>query len=105
MRATFGAFKESHMGEGIYWAGTYNVEGVGNFATLSEARTYAESIVRTNEARRDDTTGKISARMNADGTATFLVPGHSERTAVNRRKAGNMAFDLSDEFGMEVVWL
>lgn len=112
MQTTFGAFKCHHAGNGIYWRGSYNVEGVGTFATLKEAQAYSEEVNRLCAEREAHERAElvaggnvITARAESDGSVTFTIPGHGERKAPNKRRAGAMVFDLCEEFGMDVIWL
>ena len=38
MSLSMGAFKEVYRNQGIYWAGSYNLDGSGDYRTLGEAR-------------------------------------------------------------------
>jgi hypothetical protein len=108
MRTTFGVFKEVHNGDGIYWDGTYNVEGVGSYSSIAEARQAIDDKRKRQQDRelaeklaRIDAGRAVKAERAGDTVTVFCNPPRTMTIREYRQRV----FDMEDEFGKEIVVL
>jgi hypothetical protein len=108
MSATnWGIFKGVHNGQGIYWGGTYNVEGNGQYATMAQAKSAIDEQAAKWKAKEhaDDLArieaGAIRAVRQGETVTVHLKAGPLELTL---RQYRNQVFDLEDQHG-EIVLL
>ncbi len=107
----WGTFKGLYNGYGIYWNGSYNVEGGGDYRTIKDAQKVidddlAESKAREVAKRKEKAeSGKYLVAIDqCDGTVIVRTPA-GYRKFENRRKLRIAIADLEDEFDMEFMWL
>jgi hypothetical protein len=113
MRNTFGAFKQLHKGDGIYWAGTYNVEGDGSFQTLSEAKAAIDSkVVRrqqeenaANEAKAASGNYLICRKYEENGVWMSSCETPEGVLTMQMQKFRQILFDLEEKYGKDILWL
>lgn len=109
MKMTFGAFKQVHDGFGIYWAGSYNVEGDGSYTTIHEAKVAIDQRNLSRKAREDaETIAKIAtgnyivARKLGDEVSVSTPAGPI--TFGTMRAFRQQVFELEERFGMDLIW-
>lgn len=110
MKMTFGAFKEVYRNQGIYWDGTYNIEGSGQWRTLDECRRAVDrhiDAVEREEKRllsEQIASGSVLvAKRLPDDSVTIKTPT-GEVKFDTMRKARQNVFLLMDHYGMDLVW-
>ncbi len=110
MRGTFGAFKGLHAGRGIYWSGTFNVEGDGEYRTIKEAR------ARIDEMNARYSAEDLAKRRAQAASGNYLVvrcvgDGRSIETPdgllvfKTMREFRQNVFDVEEKYSMETVSL
>lgn len=107
---TFGAFKELYRGSGIYWAGTYNVEGDGRYRTLADARKQIDDDVSRRELREAaEKAAKLAeakaaglwAERNGDSVVVHTPDGDVSCTI--RAYRNQIVWDLENKYDREIV--
>lgn len=80
---SWGIFKETYKGEGIYWSGTYNVEGQGSHKTVQDARDVIDSWLKARaenelkEKQDEIAAGAIKAVRAGDNVTVYFPDGPS----------------------------
>lgn len=103
----WGIFKGTHNGHGIYWNGSYNIEGVGKLDTIAKAKAAIDGLMATRLAREhDEKIAKIQAGAIAAERIDETVLIHLPTGAVTMtiREFRQRVFDLEDCHG-EIVLL
>lgn len=113
MRYTLGVFKENYRGHGIYWAGTYNVDGDGEYKTILAVRSAVDELITQREARvkieNDEkaATGQyLICRKYKEGDewkATCETPEGVLDMGIGAFR--RILFDLEDQYEKEVLWV
>lgn len=105
----WGIFKGVHNGDGIYWNGSYNVEGTGSYDTQGEAmaaidaKRQAQETARVNEAIAKAAAGKaILCHREGDEVTCNFKDG--VKTVSIRHYRQNI-FDWEEQTGMEFIIL
>lgn len=106
-----GIFKELYRGYGIYWKGTYNVEGGGSFATIKEARAVVDADTLDREARDAAKRGAKVADARANGGIVATREGDvvtvefpDKTLTVSIREYRLKSRDWEDEYDTEIVF-
>lgn len=103
----WGAFKGTYRGEGIYWGGSYNTEGEGEFRTLAECRAYIDQKHDARMKRERDEAHKLASEGKA-----LLVEKHKDTMRVHLptglielpiRAYRQNVFDWETKYGLPVV--
>ena len=104
-----GIFKGTYSGDGIYWQGTYNVDGSGSFATMAETRAYIDKLhAQRKERDIEQARLKIEAgairlqRLNLETARVYFPSGAQD---LPMRKVRQSVFDWEDQYKAECVWL
>lgn len=107
MLRSWGVFREIYRGQGIYWAGTFNIEGRGEFKTISSARTAIDGHVAAYESRelqsrlRQVRSGAIACVRDGDN-----VTVHTEPVCVMTiRQFRQSVFDIEERENRDTVML
>lgn len=107
-KTDWGIFKGTYAGEGIYWQGAYNVEGLGQFDTMQGARDYIDNLHKARAARASaEAMAKVQAgkailcERQGDMVKVHLPSGTVEMTI---RAYRQQVFDLEKKHGREFVW-
>lgn len=110
MKATFGCFKELYKGNGIYWDGTYNIDGSGSYRTIAEAR-LAQDAFAIERDKRDAQERTVKAKDGkhipckriGDIVTAFTPDG--ELTYGIREWRNKALWDLEEKYDMEIVYI
>ena len=105
---SYGAFKGLHKGYGIYWSGTYNIEGDGSYPTLAAAR---EACARAADAMEDCDRQQRRAAIEAGGipwtrdgdTVTARTPNGPVVCTI-RQWRNNVVWDIEDRYDAIAVY-
>lgn len=109
MRLTFGIFKSTYRGYGIYWSSKYNVEGDGQYDSMSAAKLAIDArIERNTEKDRQTAEGKIASgsirgiKDVTNSTMTLVFPnGNTE--IMTLRQFRQQVFEIEEKWATEVV--
>ena len=103
---SWGIFKETYKGEGIYWSGRYNIEGQGAYRTIDEARNvideWLKSLAETERKEREEkiAAGAIKAVRNGDKVTVFFPEGPATMPMWRYRQN---VFEWEEKYG-EIVF-
>lgn len=109
MATTFGAFRELYRNQGIYWAGTFNIEGHGEYRSLNDAKAaidrHIEALKAVDAARQSAAVDSASliAHKNADGSYTIVTP-NGPMHCVSKNAVRSVVFSLEEKFDTSLVW-
>jgi hypothetical protein len=107
----WGVFKGLYNGYGIYWNGSYNVEGSGDYRTIKDAQTVIDSdvaesrILEAAKRKAKAESGKYLVAIMQDDDSVVVKTPAGYRKFEDRRRLRNAIADLEDEFDMEFMWL
>jgi hypothetical protein len=110
---TFGVFKGTYKGHGLYWTSSgYNTDGGTSFSTLQALKKAIDDNEIEQQKQEDAVTtqniasGKcILAHKNSDNSVTVTIPGNGTREYPNMERARRDVFKLEEEFDKDVVWI
>jgi hypothetical protein len=103
---SWGIFKETYKGEGIYWRGSYNVEGQGSHATIAEARAKIDKWLQDTaekEAKEKEAqiaAGAVRAVRTGDSVTVYFPDGPWTGSMTRYRQN---VFDFEAKYG-EIVF-
>jgi hypothetical protein len=110
MKLTFGVFKQLYNGYGIYWDGSYNIDGDGEYRNIQEAKNridldIAEREKRDAIVRQEKIASKkyLVARHGDNGTVTVETP-QGILTFPDIRRYRQCIFGLEDTYDKDVIW-
>jgi hypothetical protein len=110
---TFGIFKGSYKGHGLYWTPEgYNTDGGTSFPTMLALKKAIDNNVIEQQKQEDAlltqkiTDGKcILLHKNSDNTVTATIPNHGTREYDSTAQARQAVFQLEEEFNRDTVWV
>jgi hypothetical protein len=109
MNDSWGVFKGVYRGDGIYWSGTYNVEGRGDFETIAACHQFIDDkILKADTAKDEDGKAKIElgrgigVKREGDNVRIFFPEGERQMTIRQYRQT---VFEMEEQLGKEFVWL
>lgn len=109
MAATFGIFKCIYRSQGIYWDGSYNLDGQGSYRTLAEAKLAIDNHIESCRNRESaEHVAKVSSGefilAHRDGDSVRLELPEGEKT-ITIREYRQTVFDMEDRYGKSFLFV
>lgn len=103
----WGVFKRRHKGYGIYWRGSYNVEGDGCYRTLGEAVEAIEGHLaeRAEREQREQSERLKAGNVMRAHRSGDIVTVHTPDGALTMdiRQYRREVFQIQDKYDMDIV--
>lgn len=109
INSSYGIFKENYRGYGIYWSGKYNVNGDGEFNTITETRgNIDQSIEQQEKQERNESLEKSASGdylvVHRDGdNITVETPDGVLSLTVKQYRS--CVFDLEAKYNKSVIFV
>ena len=103
----WGIFKELYNGSGIYWNGSYNLEGSGSYKTIAKARLASDISLATQKKREDEEilegvkVGKYILCSRVGDTVTAHTPDGDKEYSI-RHWRNSAVWETEEKYNMEV---
>ena len=106
---SWGVRKETYKGEGIYWGGSYNVEGNGDYGTIAEAREAVDRYWADREEKeRLEASSKLASgaiAVERSGDVVHLTYPDRSTESMPIREFRLKVYDIEEKWGVETVWV
>lgn len=109
MNLSMGAFKECYRSQSIFWNGSYNLDGSGDYRTIGEARRAVDLMwsmreqTEREEIARKLANGAIPVSRNGESVHMTLPDGTSQTMTI--RQFRQSVFQIEEQWDRETVFV